>query len=226
MKFLKNIFNRKQDEIFENSSLTEKEILELLGNAICDVGYWSWWTSDLPSIVQVEFGGTQLYFPVKDNSEPPGSHIAIQFINPKSISFLSINNDLTDDSEKWFDLLQQDKIESQVCSYDSFTFVDENLMKRIINDAKFVDTILGYSPNDEAFFKENYKLTFWAGEFGFAVSSENIKFLTQEGEVKIEDIPSINSRWWKYWREYWNLKKTKRPLPENYACEVTIPMNN
>jgi hypothetical protein len=226
MKFFKNIFNKKQDEMSENNSLTEKEILEVLGDAICDVGYWSWWTSDLPTVVQVEFGGTQLYFPSKDNSEPPSSQIAIQFINPKSISFLSIDRSVMNNSEKWYDLLQQDKIESQGCSYDSFSFVDESLMKRIINDAKFIDTIQGYSPNDEAFLEENYKLTFWAGEFGFAVSSENIKLLTQDGEVKLEDIPNINSKWWTYWRQYWDLKKTEMPLPENYACEVTIPMDN
>jgi hypothetical protein len=225
MKFFKNIFNKKPDFHSANNSLTEKEILEMLGDAICDVGYWSWWTSNLPTIVQVEFGGTQLYFPPKEDSIPPGSQIAIQFINPKSISFLSINENLIDGSEKWFELLHQDKIKSKGCSYDSFTFTDESLMKRIINDAKFVDTIHGYPPNDEAFFKENYKLTFWAGEFGFAVSSENIKLLTQDGEIKLEDIPNINSKWWTYWREYWDLKKANKPLLENYACEVTIPMN-
>ncbi|WP_162127683.1 hypothetical protein [Flavobacterium phycosphaerae] len=226
MNFLKKIFNTKQTQSSENINLTEKEILQMLGDAICDVGYWSWWTSDLPNIVQIEFGGTQLYFPPKDNSEPPNSQIAIQFINPKSISFLSLSKVGENNSEKWFNLLHEDKMESQVCSYDSFTFVDESEMKRIISHAKITDTILGYPPTEESFFKENFKLTFWAGEFGFAVSSENIKLLTQDGEIKMEEIPSINSNWWKYWREYWDLKKTEKPLPKNYVCEVTIPMKN
>jgi hypothetical protein len=82
-----------------NKPLTEEQILDILSNAICDVGYWSWWTTNLPTVIQVEFGGTQLYFSPAANSQPPSTQIAIQFRNPKSISFLTrleVKSDHTD----------------------------------------------------------------------------------------------------------------------------------
>lgn len=34
--------------------------LSILESAITDVGYWRWWTSDLPNSIQLEFGGAQI----------------------------------------------------------------------------------------------------------------------------------------------------------------------
>jgi len=74
--FFKNIFNKDkkiEDKPSTESStepLTETQILDILSNVICDVGYWNWWTTKLPTVIQIEFGGTQLYFPPADNSRP------------------------------------------------------------------------------------------------------------------------------------------------------------
>jgi hypothetical protein len=225
--FFKNIFNKdkKVDGKTFKEPLTEPIILDILSNAICDVGYWSWWTTDLPAIIQIEFGGTQLYFPPADNSQPPLTQIAIQFRNPKSISFLT-RREIESDNQNWFNDLHDDKMEAPTCSYDFFTFTDNLLMTEIINEAKTIKTIHGYSPTDNLFQSEKYKLVFWAGDYGFAVSSDEIKLLTKHGKVELEQIPTVHSEWWTYWKKYHDLKDTKNALPKDYACEVTIPIKN
>lgn len=224
--FFKKIFNEKEEEEKpSNKPLTETQILEILSEAICDVGYWSWWVTNLPTVIQIEFGGTQLYFPTSDNSQPPNSQIAIQFRNPKSISFLT-REELTSDDENWFDDLYNDKMEAPTCSHGEFTFTDQSIMTEIINEAKTIKTIHGYSPKDNLFQSEKYKLIFWAGDYGFAVSSDEIRILTKDGDIQLDQIPSIHSQWWTYWRKYWDLINTKNALPKDYACEVTIPLKN
>lgn len=208
-----------------NKHLTEEQILDILSNAICDVGYWSWWTTNLPTVIQIEFGGTQLYFPPEDNSQPPSTQIAIQFRNPKSISFLTRLDSKSGDLN-WFDDLHNDKMEPPTCSYDEFTFTDHSLIAAIINEAKTIKTIHGYSPTDSLFQTERYKLVFWAGDYGFAVASDEIRLLTKVGQVELDRIPSVHSEWWAYWRKYWDLINTRDALPKDYACEVTIPLKN
>ena len=67
---------------------------------------------------------------------------------------------------------------------------------------------------------------FWAGDYGFAVSSDEIRLLTKDGDIELDQIPSVHSQWWTYWRKYWDLINTKNALPKDYACEVTIPLKN
>src|SRR5215475_13507012 len=63
--------------------------LDTLAEAISDVGYWQWWAENLPQHFQVEFGGTQLWNAPMAVGEPPSGQIALRFINPKSMSFLT-----------------------------------------------------------------------------------------------------------------------------------------
>lgn len=217
--------NMKEKEKPSSETLTETQILDILSNAIYDIGYWSWWTTDLPTIIKIEFGGTRLYFPPTDNSQPPSTQIAIEFRNPKSISFLTRQEILAND-QTWFDDLHNDKMEAPSCSYGYFTFTDNSLMMEIINEAKTINTIHGYSPTDNLFQTEKYKLVFWAGDYGFAVSADEIKLLTNNGKVELDQIPKVHSEWWTYWRNYWDLINTKNAFPKDYACEVTIPLKN
>lgn len=226
INFFKQIFSTRKNETTKQNSepLTENNLLDILSNAISDVGYWSWWTTNLPSLIQIEFDGTQLYFSQKDDTKPPSSQIAIQFINPKSISFLSRQRGKSENKDNWFELLHDDKIKPPRCSSEYFTFTDNNLMKEIIEEAKKITTIFGYSPKDNLYRTEKYKLAFWAGDLGFAVSSDELNVITKDGKVELHQIPKINSLWWEYWKKYWESKNTKNPLPQDYACEVTIPI--
>jgi hypothetical protein len=219
MNFFKKIFNRNNTN--DNLGLSEDSSnLQILGNAICDIGWWSWWTAELPKVVQIEFGGTQLFFQPNVDGNPPNNQIAIQFINPKSISFLSRSKELI---ENWPKLLETDKLELPSCDYENFTFIDENVMKNIIDEALIVNTIHGYSPKETAFYKEKYKLVFWAQDYGFAVNAEELKLMSHKGKIELDDIPEINNCWWNYWKKYWSLRDTESPLPKDNLCEITIP---
>jgi len=206
------------------NSRTEIENLEILGDAISDVGYWSWWVTELPNIFQIEFGGTQLYFPTSDIAKPPSGQIALQFKKPTSISFLNISDKEPIGKVKWYDLLQQDQMEPVGISYGYFTLTDDKLIEEILRDAKLIETIHGYSPKTGQFLDEKFKLVFWAGEYGLAASGAELSLWTQDGEIDLDQIPDINNKWWDYWKEYWKLKKEGAPLHYDYACEVTIPI--
>jgi len=217
MNFFKKMFGAN-DKV-----LTETELLDLLGNSICDVGCWSWWTTDLPEVIQLEFVGTQLYFPSKDSQQPPSSQIAIRFNNPKSISFLTRQQYEIPMADNWFDQLQKDEIASFTCDYDNFTFTDNKLMKNIIGQTSKINTIHGYSPTDNNFYNEKVRLVFWAQNAGLAISADSLQLLNKDGKMELKDIKEANKKWWEYWKQYWKLKNTDKPLPKDYACEVTIP---
>jgi hypothetical protein len=206
-------------------SVSENQLLDVLSDTITDVGFWTWWMCELPSLILIEFDGTQLYFPSSDNTEPPSSQIAIQFINPQTISFLSVPDNDSELEENWYDLLHEDKFDPPVwvCTKHLFTFTDNQLMKSIINGADKIITTFGYSPKLEKFLNEKYKLVFMAGNVGFAVAANGISLLSKNGEFNINDIEAINDEWWNYWEKYWKLSGTENELPKDYACEVTIP---
>lgn len=227
--FFKNLFNKPiqkenlEKEVEMSVSLSEAQILSILGKAISDLGYWSWWATDLPKVIQIEFGRTQLYFPPKDSTLAPNTQLAIQFVNPKSISYLSRaeNSEVT---QNWFNDLHNDKLEHPFCNDEEFTFTDFSKMTAIINRAKTINTIFGYNPSDNEFKNENYKLVFWADDYGFAVASEKMYLLTKEDYIELDQIPSLHSDWWAYWKKYWDLKNSENALPKDFACEITLPL--
>lgn len=204
--------------------MATKQQLELLADAISDVGYWTWWVSDFPKIFQIEFSGTQLYL-AKDNlSKLPSSQIALRFINPKSVSFLTKGENYSNDDVNWFNDLYNDKLEKPTCSYEYFSFTNSTLISQIIEDAKVINTLYGYCPIDKRFLTENFYFAFWAGDFGLAISAENLELYSVKGKIDFEQIPKINADWWEYWQTYWQLRETENALPTDYACEVTIPV--
>ena len=73
--------------------LPKSDHLETLAEAISDVGYWTWWAEKLPEVFQIEFGGSQLYFPATSPDTPPQSKVAVQFRQPTSVSFIARSED-------------------------------------------------------------------------------------------------------------------------------------
>lgn len=230
-RFFKNFFkrNKTSQEPFlndlANSRLDEPQLLDLLSNAIYDTGSWSWWTADLPNVVQIEFVQTRLYLGSSQNSQPPSTQIAIQFRNPKSVSFLT-RHGIQRYNKNWFKDLHDDKIRSLGLSYENFSFTDDHLITTIFHECKYIETIHGYKPTDPRFQSEKYKLAFWADDYGFAIAADEIRLLTKKDTIELDEIPAINSRWWEYWRRYWDLKSTKAALPKDLLCETTIPVRN
>ena len=202
--------------------LSPTDQLALLADAISDIGYWSWWTAALPDTFQLEFGGTQLYFPPTSTDKPPQTQIALQFRQPTSISFLSRREGAEDFA--WSQLLHEDQLEAPGCSHEEFGFGDADFLKSLLDQATHYKVVHGYEPMREAFLHEPYQLVFWCGEYGLAIAAQSLRLLTHQGEVALDQLADVHRQWWDYWRSYWDKRDTPDALPKDYACEVTIPL--
>jgi len=207
----------------DDKTLTDSEQLEILANAISDVGYWSWWTEELPAIFQIQFGGTLLYFSPTTSDKPPQTQIAIQFRQPTSISF--INRNTATNNFEWAQLLHEDKIDAPTCSYGEFSFGNTDLTKSLLGKINHCKTLYGSRPTQEILLAP-VSLVFWCGDIGLAIAAKELKLLNHSGNIDLADIADINRKWWDYWRTYWDKRDTNEPLPKDYACEVTIPLKN
>ncbi|MFD1552540.1 hypothetical protein DNU06_17180 [Putridiphycobacter roseus] len=212
--------NRKKE--FSYSPEEMKEKLEVLEDAISDVGYWNWWTADFPKLIMLEFGGTQIWTKPNDNESPSGQ-IGITFQNPYSVSFLTREQYKRDTPENWADLLHNDKLDQPEIEHGQFTFTDLELIEQIIKESKKVETVFGNKPTDPDFKNAEFKFGFWAINFGCVISCESVNVVSHDGEISLDEVENRKDKWWKYWKEYWEKRDSNNPLPKDYACEVTIP---
>jgi hypothetical protein len=197
---------------------------EALADSITDIGYWNWWDEDFPHSIRVEFGGVQLWMPPSPDSETPRGTVALQFNNPTSVSFLIHQDAPADIPENWPDLLRNDEFERFNFRDDgAFVFNEHEYVLEILNSARHVDTRFGVSPRDEHFLRSQCIVAFGAGPVGCIIGAENMEIITSAGEISLDDVPELHERWWEYWREYWDVRGTPNALPEDYACEATVP---
>ena len=84
----------------------------------------------------------------------------------------------------------------------------------------------GYEPTDAAFLREPYRLVAWCGDYGIALAAPVLRVLAHTGEMSLEQIVTANQQWWDYWRTYWAKRSGPEALPQDYACEVTIPVHD
>lgn len=197
--------------------------LATLHRSIADVGYWSWWIGGLPAFFQIEFGGVQLYFPPLAPNEAPSSRLAFQFRHPLSVSFLTRQTGDETPQSDWVRALHEDALEMPTCDREAFALEDETQMRSMLQTAENIETLHGCSPDDAAFFAAPARLVFWAGDYGLAIAAEELRLLSQQGQVALDEIPDLHQAWWAYWERYWQHRDTEYALPQDYACEVTIP---
>ncbi|TDR20474.1 hypothetical protein [Marinicella litoralis] len=203
------------------NKLFDKEMnhdaLKILEDAISDVGYWRYWFSE-KEMFQIEFGGTQLHNSPQEENSPPSGILALRFVKPSSV--VAIVRGEEEDFE-WFDKLSKDEIEPFTVSYEEFTLTDSSLAQEIIQGAKKKKEIS--CSNEQLPKKGGFYLAFWSGDVGMAIHAEHVQALSHDGELSPELIKEKNSKWWTYWREYWDRRDTDAAMPQDYACEVTIP---
>jgi hypothetical protein len=198
--------------------------LEILEQALTDVGAWSWWTGDASTSIQLEFSGVQLWFPPLDSNKPPSGQVALRFVSPTSVLFFSYSNDRTFLNDSWPTQFQADELGPFSLGYDQFTMTDKELASSIVRDATHRIQYFGVAPDETDFVSENAWIAFRAGPVGCVVVADELKIASHHGQVALHEIEGISQRWWEYWRQYWSRKDSDNPLPRDYACEVTIPL--
>jgi len=189
----------------------------ILASAISDVGYWRWWSGNLPESIQLEFGGVQLYVPPEDKSKPPSSLLALRFIRPTHVSFIQ-SNDFAGLPPDWPQQLHEDKIEPFSISHEDFALGDDAAVAQIVLQKK--SEIIHF--NDGSGGRE-VKFAFWAGEIGVHIEAAELRLFLMTGEIDLSTFASMNSAWWTYWQDYWKKRDTAEAFPKDFACEVTIP---
>ena len=207
--------------LFEN----EDSDLEVLEQAITDIGYWNWWAEYLPDCVQVEFAGVQLWSEEPQEGQPQRGTLALRFVQPISFSFLTRNKAIDDLPHNWPDLMQDDNLEDlpNIRYEGELHFNERDFVQRVLDAANRIDVRFGVHPKSEEFFDAPVILAFWAVDIGCAVASQELTIVNPSGEIALENIPELHRKWWEYWSEYWEVRGTDKAFPEDYACETTIP---
>ncbi|RSK48368.1 hypothetical protein [Hymenobacter rigui] len=180
--------------------------------------------AEWPDLVQLEFRGAQLLFSNPTIEKAPSTMVALQFRNPTSVSFLSDKNMPVEEVNLWPQKLQRDETDGFTCSYGFFTFIDDVLIQEIVRELSTVQTVFGEKPFSPDFNKSPVRMCFRAGGVGMLIGAESLRILSHEGEVLLSEVEEKNRQWWSYWKQYWQVKDTADAYPVDYACEVTIPL--
>lgn len=191
-----------------------------LVSAISDVGYWRLWSERLPELFQLEFGGVQIYDPPQDKTQPPSSLVALRFLRPSHVGFIRRKSDADSLPPDWPHRLKEEKIDPFGISYDQFALGDESLFSEVVDQTE--SEIVHFT--DQSGGKE-VRLAFWAGVAGMRIEAAEVRPVLMSGEVQLSTIASLHGDWWSYWREYWKKRDTPEAFPKNFACEVTIPLD-
>jgi hypothetical protein len=190
----------------------------ILVSAIADVGYWRWWSEQLPELFQLEFGGVQFYIPPEDKSKPPSSLLALRFIRPSRVSFIRRNGDLDELPVDWPNQLKEEEIDPFGISHEKFALGDDALFNEIVSQTESEITYFTDSSGGR-----DVKLAFWSGAAGVRIEAVQLRLFLMSGEIELSTFASLNNDWWSYWQDYWKKRDTTEALPKDFACEVTIP---
>ena len=195
--------------------------LATLEEAISDIGYWRWWVAALPGIFQAEFGGVQLHFPPADPSHAPNNVVALRFFEPTVVAFLT-EEGAQHVAQDWRFGLHEDRVEPFSVNHELFTLTSEDAIREIISGC-CIEYVVGSEVNS-ATNEDSVLLGFRAQEVGLVVRAKRMTVVAQPGELEPAQVVAAAGDWWEYWREYWRRRETDAPMPNDYSCEVTIPI--
>ena len=193
--------------------------LNILADAISDVGSWQWWyTTD--DMFQVEFCDVQLYDETKTEKEPHTTDVlAVRFYGHAFAVFL----DNLDEDNWYVRLYDDDSVIYPVETYD-LVFDSREDAELVMNDFKHILSIKDYD-GMETLTSAKHLLCARCGKVGFVVGGDEIVIAGIKGIYTEEEIETAAGKWGDYWRAYWKVRGTKDAYPKDYACEITIPIS-
>ena len=210
---------------FEEVGEIEKDIeysrdtLNILADAISNIGSWRWWTTD-EDMIQLEFCDVQIYDDSKEEKEGHSSTVAVRFRGNYFAVFL---DNLEKEEEDWFARLHRDELPPfGLNGYE----LDFDNVKEAKNVMKSYRRRYALRPrfDESLFFEAKHIIAGKCGDVGFVAGGEKMEIVGYRGIYTAEQIEEGNKRWWAYWEDYWRLRGTKDAYEKDYACEVTIPV--
>jgi len=189
-------------------------------SAITDVGMWRWWTAEFPNLVQLEFGGVQIYEPPDDPTKPPLCMVAMRFRRPKVVAFMRRGEDTDALPADWHTLLHDDAIEALSLSFEKFALDDADAIAAILEERTSEVEVF----RNDALEGAVIQVAFWAGPAGVRIEAAEVELVTMKGKLTPAEFAELHGDWWTYWKDYWKKRDTPDALPKSFACEVTIPL--
>ena len=169
---------------------------------------------------------SKLYNDPIGDGEPPSGVIALRFTKVESAALMRRESCGPPLQSDWFTMLSKDRVEPPSLDPQEFTLSDPEIVSRLVAEASSFQSI-GEIPNTELQCQriaEGTKLAFWAGNAGLYILAEDIVILNCRGVIDPSTLREKSEAWWGYWREYWRRKDSTTPMPKDYACEATIPL--
>ena len=134
--------------------------------------------------------------------------------------FLSDLND-----ENWHVRFRDDdSILYPVDAYD-MVFDDKKEAELVLNNYRNRISVKNFS-GTETLAAAKHLFCARCDEVGFIVGGDEIEIAGEKGKYTEEEIEPLSRKWWEYWKDYWRLRGTRDALTKDFACEVTIPVNN
>ena len=202
-----------------HESITGRDALNILADAISDVGsWWCWYVGD--DMLQLEFCDVQLYDETKAEKETHTTDVlAVRFYGHVFAVFL---DDLNDGN--WHEQFRDDdSILYPVETYD-MAFDDRIMAESLLNDYRNRVPIKDFK-GTETLVTAKHILCARCDKVGFIVGGDEIEIAGKKGKYTEEEIEPLSEKWWEYWKDYWRLRGTRDALLKDYACEVTIPVD-
>ncbi len=195
------------------------DILNILADAISDVGSWQrWLTRD--DMVQVQFCDIMLYDESTTEKEPHSTDVlAVRLCGNAFAVFLDNLNE-----KNWYERFRDDA--SVIYPFDTYylAFDDTKEAERLLNDYRHKTVIKDFE-GPETLLTAEHLLYGGCGDVGFIVGGDEIEVVGKKGKYTEEEIETAYKKWCDYWREYWKLRGTKDAYPKDYVCEVSIPIS-
>lgn len=200
----------------------EKKTLDILADAISDVGSLQWWHAD-DNMVQVEFRDIQLY----DESKPEkDTHtieaIAIRFIGNVFAVFL--DNLSEEEGKPWYERLYDDEIPPFECNGYELKFDHPEYAQEVYDEYRNQTPITTYDGMN-TLTGANHLIAAKCGDVGVIAGGDRMEVVTHNGLLSEEEIVTLSKKWWEYWKDYWRLRKMQNAYQKDWACEVTIPVS-
>ena len=193
--------------------------LNILADAISDVGSWHrWLTRD--DMVQVQFCDIMLYDENTSEKEPHSTDVlAVRF---RGNAFAVFLDNL--DEENWYILFRDD--DSIIYPIDTYNmaFDDIEEAERLLSDYKHKTAIKGFG-SSETLLTAKHLLYAGCDDVGFIIGGDEIEVVGRKGKYTEEEIETAYKKWCDYWKTYWKLRGTKDAYPEDYVCEISIPVS-
>ena len=190
-----------------------KRALDQLSNALSGNGVWTWWAAKFPTVLQLEFDHTMLYFGDRAPMAP-STKLAVVFYKPVSVTFIRskvIN-------KNWYLQLGANLLDG--FSLHETWFNNEEMFRKVSKELSSTDILFGCEPSAKAFRDANIRFGCSTGDIGTFVAAESMRVFNLNGEIALNDISNYSNNWWSYWEEYNMLKGGVNALPYDAQCEA------